>query len=177
VKSSAYATFRLAQRPIARGKLLSDAFEAILPYFPDHGFRMAVRHKNKTFSTLLALVFGGLGLHRFYLRGLTDPWGWLHMASVPLSVLLWALFPGRPLLFVCAPLVLSALGGVIETLVTGLTPDEQWDARHNKESGKLSDSGWPVVALLVLALGGGATGLIAAIARTFDLLITGGSYG
>jgi hypothetical protein len=31
--------------------------------------------------------------------------------------------------------------------------------------------------MLVLALGLGATALIAAIARTFDMLFTGGSYG
>jgi hypothetical protein len=31
--------------------------------------------------------------------------------------------------------------------------------------------------MLVLALGCGATALIAAIARTFDIMLTGGAYG
>jgi hypothetical protein len=33
------------------------------------------------------------------------------------------------------------------------------------------------VVLLVLTFGGGAIAVIAAIARTFDLLFTGGAYG
>jgi TM2 domain-containing membrane protein YozV len=138
---------------------------------------MAIRHKNKTFCTLLTLVFGGIGLHRFYLYGAKDPWGWLHLSTVPMSLLLWASAPGKPLLFTAAPLVMSILAGFLETLVIGLTPDEKWDAAHNAGSGQLSDSGWPVVLLLILTMGGGCTALIAAIARTFDLLITGGSYG
>ena len=138
---------------------------------------MAVHHKNKAFCTLLALVLGGLGIHRFYLYGAKDPWAWLHLSSVPLSAVLWISAPGRPLLFTTAPLVLSILTGIIETLVIGVTADDKWDAAHNPESGHRTDSGWPVVLLLIVALGGGATALIATIARTFDLLITGGSYG
>jgi TM2 domain-containing membrane protein YozV len=138
---------------------------------------MAVRHKNKTLSTLLAFILGGLGIHRFYLHGVKDPWAWLHLSTAPLSALLWASAPGQHLLFVAAPLVISILAGFIETLVIGLTPDEQWDAAYNRDSGRQSDSGWPVVLLLVLTLGGGATALIATLARTFDLLFTGGSYG
>ena len=32
--------------------------------------------KNKTLATLLALLGGPVGLHRFYLHGLRDRWGW-----------------------------------------------------------------------------------------------------
>ncbi|RYE78204.1 MAG: NINE protein, partial [Oxalobacteraceae bacterium] len=32
-------------------------------------------HKNKTLATLLALLFGSIGLHRFYLYGRRDLWG------------------------------------------------------------------------------------------------------
>jgi hypothetical protein len=69
------------------------------------------------------------------------------------------------------------LAAFLETLLIGLTPDEKWDARHNAGSVRQSDTGWPVPLMLVLALGLGATALIAAIARTFDMLFTGGSYG
>ncbi|MDB5798683.1 MAG: hypothetical protein JWP36_2585, partial [Paucimonas sp.] len=31
-------------------------------------------HKNKTFATLLAMLVGGLGIHRFYLHGLRERW-------------------------------------------------------------------------------------------------------
>jgi hypothetical protein len=89
-------------------------------------------------------------------------------------LLLWT---GAPLLFSASPLVISVLAAFIETLVIGLTPDDKWDALHNRDSGHQSDSTWPLALLLVLTLGLGATALIAAIARTFDLLYTGGAYG
>jgi TM2 domain-containing membrane protein YozV len=112
-------------------------------------------HKNKTLATLLAALFGGLGAHRFYLYGKKDGWAWVHLALFPLSV-----FPA-----------------FIEALVIGLTPDEKWDAIHNSHSGRQSSSGWPLALVLVLTFGGGAIATIAAIARAFDLLYTGGAYG
>lgn len=112
-------------------------------------------HKNKTFSTLLAAVLGGLGAHRFYLYGKKDVWAWVHLVFFPVSV----------------------YAGFIEALTIGLTPDDKWDARHNGGSGKQSASGWPLILLLVLTLGFGATAVIATLARAFDLLYTGGAYG
>ncbi|QDZ26882.1 NINE protein [Noviherbaspirillum sp. UKPF54] len=138
---------------------------------------MSTFHKNKTVATLLAFVAGGLGAHRFYLYNRKDPWAWIHLASVPLSLLLRLLAPAQPSLFVAAPLAISVLSGFIEALVVGLTPDDKWDARHNATSGRRSESGWPLAVLLVLTLGVGAVALIAAIARSFDLLFTGGAYG
>ncbi|HEY8609119.1 MAG TPA: NINE protein [Noviherbaspirillum sp.] len=116
---------------------------------------MTTAHKNKTLATLLAAVLGGLGAHRFYLHGKKDVWAWVHLALFPLSV----------------------FAGFLEALIIGLTPDDKWDARHNEDSGRRSASGWPVVLLVVLTFGVGATALIAALARTFDLLFTGGAYG
>jgi TM2 domain-containing membrane protein YozV len=112
-------------------------------------------HKNKTLATLLAFILGGLGAHRFYLHGKKDRWAWVHVALFPLSV----------------------YAGFIEALVLGLTPDDKWDAEYNAASGQQSDSGWPLAVLLVLTLGVGAVAVIATIARTFDLLYTGGAYG
>ena len=134
-------------------------------------------HKNKTLATLLALLFGSAGLHRFYLYGRRDLWGWVHLATLPLSALLILGNPEAPAIFSAAPFVLSVLAAFLETLIIGVTPDEKWDARHNAGSGRESDTGWPVPLMLVLALACGATALIAAIARTFDILLTGGSYG
>lgn len=113
------------------------------------------QHKNKTFATLLAAVFGGIGAHRFYLHGWKDFWAWVHIATLPVAI----------------------FAGFIEALVIGLTPDEKWDAQHNRNSGKQSRTGWPIAVLLVLTFGVGATSLIAAIARAFDLLFTGGAFG
>lgn len=133
--------------------------------------------KSKTLATFLALVAGGLGAHRFYLKGLGDRAGLLHLASLPLSGLLAGSFPGWPSLFSYAPLVLSMLIGVLAALILGLTPDEKWDAMHNPDAATPSKSGWPLVILLVLSVGLGSVGLIWVIARSFDLMLTGGAYG
>jgi hypothetical protein len=134
-------------------------------------------HKNKTLATLLALLFGSVGLHRFYLYGRRDLWAWVHLATLPLSLLLMLGSPEAAAIFSAGPFVISVLAAFLETLLIGLTPDETWDARHNPASGHVSDTGWPVPLMLVLALACGATALIAAIARAFDILLTGGSYG
>ncbi len=112
-------------------------------------------HKNKTLATFLAATLGGIGAHRFYLYGKGDRWAWVHVLLFPFSV----------------------FAGFIAALVLGLTPDEKWDQQHNPNSGQKSHSGWLLIILLVATFGGGAIALIAAIARTFDLLFTGGAYG
>ncbi len=116
---------------------------------------MTAPHKNKTLATFLAAVLGGLGAHRFYLYGVRDWLAWLHVALLPLAV----------------------FAGFIAALVIGLTPDERWDAQHNAASGRESDSGWAGILLVIATFAFGTTLLIAVIARTFDLLYTGGAYG
>jgi hypothetical protein len=136
-----------------------------------------VKHKNKTLATLIAAVLGGIGMHRFYLYGPRDRFGWLHILSIPLSLALMAANPGTPQLFSALPFVLSVLCGCLEALVIGLTPDDKWDLRHNAGSGKPSESHWILAVIIVLTVGLGAMGLIALIARSFDLLFTGGAFG
>jgi TM2 domain-containing membrane protein YozV len=138
---------------------------------------MPSTHKNKTLATLLALTLGGLGMHRFYLKGMQDRWGLLHLSTVPLALGLVYAGNGLPFIFAASPFIFSVLAGFLEALILGLTPDEKWDALHNSRSGRQSDSGWPLAVLLVLALGVGATALIAMLARTFDIIFTGGAYG
>lgn len=150
---------------------------SITPKQPEPMPNQARPHKNKTLAALLAFVTGGLGLHRFYIGGMRDRWGWIHLMSLPAWLLLATALPDQPGLFTGAPLVLSVLIAFIETLVIGVTPDEKWDEFHNAGSGRQSSSAWPLAVLLVLALGGGAISLIWTIARTFDLLFTGGAYG
>ncbi|MFZ6642463.1 NINE protein [Undibacterium sp. TC4M20W] len=134
-------------------------------------------HKNKTLATLLAALFGAIGLHRFYLGGKKDKWGWLHFITLPISMVIHYFYFGKPEIVQYSFLLVSFLIAILETLVMGLTPDEKWDARHNSKSGKTSESNWPLALLLVLTLAVGAFALIATIARTFDLLYTGGAYG
>jgi hypothetical protein len=112
-------------------------------------------HKNKTFATLLASLLGGVGAHRFYLYGKNDKWAWLHVLLFPFSI----------------------YAGLLEALVIGLTPDDKWDAAHNQQSGRQSQSGWPLALLLVLTTGGGAIAVIVSIARVVDYIYTGGAYG
>ena len=138
---------------------------------------MPVRHRNKTFATLLAALTGGLGLHRFYLRGWGDKWGWLHVSSIPVAALALMSGIGQHVLFQAGALVLSVLCGFLEALVLGLMPDDKWDRTFNSTSGKTSASAWPLALLLVLTLGLGGTVLIAVIARSFDLILTGGAFG
>ncbi len=135
------------------------------------------RHKNKTLTTFLATVFGSIGLHRFYLHGGRDRFGWLHILAIPLSLALMAARPDTPKLFTGLPFVLSALIACLEALVIGLTPDDKWDVRHNAGSGKASQSHWILAVILVLTVGLGAMGVIALLARSFDLLFTGGAFG
>jgi hypothetical protein len=116
---------------------------------------MTVAHKNKTLATLLAALLGGVGAHRFYLYGSKDRRAWLYVLCLPFSI----------------------FAGFIAALVIGLTPDEKWDATHNAASGQSSDSGWLVILIVIATFGIGTGLLIATIARTFDLLYTGGAYG
>lgn len=134
-------------------------------------------HKNKAFTTLLAFLFGTLGLHRFYLHGGKDRWGWLHLAALPASLALRLAFPGADWFYQILPLILSGLAGFLEALVLGLMPDEKWDAHYNRISRQQSDTGWPLAVVLVATLMLGAGVLIATMARLFDLLYTGGAYG
>ena len=130
--------------------------------------RPRAHYKSKTFATWIAIAGGSLGLHRFYLNGLRDPWGWLH----PLPALLgcygiararqlgqddhwsWLLIPLLGLVLSCA---------MLTAIVYALTPDEKWNARYNPV-GRASRSGWAAVigAALALLLGGGV--LMATIA-------------
>ncbi|MGV7210395.1 hypothetical protein ACLB1G_21385 [Oxalobacteraceae bacterium A2-2] len=138
---------------------------------------MAVLHHNKTLATLLAALLGGVGAHRAYLAGRRDPWLWLHLAALPASLAVALAAPGADPYFKLLPLILSVLAGFLQALVLGLTPDEKWDATYNSGSGRQSASNWPLALLLVATMMVGAGCTIAAIARLFDLLYTGGAYG
>ena len=138
---------------------------------------MTASHKNKTFATLLALLFGAVGAHRFYLKGGTDRLGLAHLCSVPIAGLIYGVGHAPNPFWVVLPLLISAVAGFIEALVIGLTPDEKWDAQHNARSAAKSNSNWMIAVLLVTTMMVGATVMIATMSRLFDLLYTGGAYG
>lgn len=119
---------------------------------------MNAPHLNKTLATFLAAIAGVFGIHRFYLYGFRDRGAWIYVLLSPL-------------------LLPTAFAGFIAALRSGLTPDEKWDALHNPNSGKSSDSGWLLIWIIVVTFSLSVTLLIAVLARAFDLLYTGGAYG
>lgn len=134
-------------------------------------------HKNKTFATLLALLLGWIGAHRFYLRGSTDRLGLMHVASLPMCGLIYGLLPEAHGFYKMLPLLVSAIAGFIEALVLGLKSDELWDKQYNPHSGRTSQAKWPLAVLLVTTMLVGAITVIGTMSRLFDLLYTGGAYG
>lgn len=134
-------------------------------------------HKNKTFAAALALITGGAGLHRFYLYGTKDLWAWMHVLLCAVTVGLMLAYPDRLLLLNTAPLIVSVLIAAIATFKIGLMPDEKWDAMHNPESEQQSNSNWIIAVLMVTNLTCSTTLLLITIARGFDIILTGGSYG
>jgi hypothetical protein len=131
---------------------------------------MAAAHhvKSKTLATWIALLGGCLGLHRFYLHGFGDRWGWLHPWP---SLVGWigvqrmqALGQDDRLAWVLIPFLgLTIAATALTAIVYGLTPDEQWNARHN--GGRAAPaSGWGAVIGVVLSLVIGGSVLMATIA-------------
>jgi hypothetical protein len=136
-------------------------------------------HKHKTFATLLASVAGSTGVHRFYLYGKHDRWAWLYLGflSVYAAWIAYATFTSQIASSVLAWFPLPVLVAFVEALVLGLTPDDKWDTRHNRSSLQQSNSGWPLVLVLVLTLAIGFVTMVSCLARATDLMYTGGSFG
>ena len=147
--------------------------------FPDfkNAQSMSTPHKNKTFATFLALILGGLGVHRFYLRGAVDKLGLMHLCSVPIAGMVYGLAPEVDGFFKLLPITISYIVAFLEALVLGVKADEKFDAQYNPASGNASSSRWILAVLLVTTMIVGSVTLIGTIARVFDLLYTGGAYG
>ena len=137
---------------------------------------MAAAHKNKTVATLLALLLGGFGIHRFYLKPGADRIGLLHLCCLPVTGILYGAVKPHPF-YIVLPLLVSYIVGFVEALVIGLTPDEKWDAQYNAHSGQQTHSNWVLVLLLVITMLVATTVLIGTIARLSDVMYTGGAYG
>ena len=124
--------------------------------------------KSKTLATWVALVGGSLGLHRFYLHGFGDRWGWLF--PLPTLVGLYGVQRMRDfgqddqLAWLLVPLLgVMLAAGMLSAIVIGLTADDAWHARFNPR-GPLVASGWAAIFGVMLALLVGAGVLMATIA-------------
>jgi hypothetical protein len=138
---------------------------------------MTTTHKSKTISALLGLTLGSIGAHRFYLYGKKDLYAWLHFSSLPFSFMLSKLYFNLNGLITYSPWLVSLMISLLVTMVLGLTADEKWDAKFNANSGKTSETNWPIAFIIIGAGFLGAMTLLFMIARAFDLYLTGGAYG
>jgi TM2 domain-containing membrane protein YozV len=124
--------------------------------------------KSKTLATWIALLGGSFGLHRFYLHGLRDPWGWLCPWPTLLGIygvqrartlglddgLSWLLIP-------LLGLMLAAT--MLNAIVIGLTRADAWNTRFNV--GRAApEIGWLTVLGVIFALAFGAASLMATLA-------------
>lgn len=125
-------------------------------------------YKSKALATWIAVIGGSLGLHRFYLHGFRDGWGWLFVWPTLVGLygvqrmrhlggddhLAWALIPILGVMIAIA---------MISAIIYGLTPDERWNQRFNP-TGPQGRMNWATVIGVAVALiiGGGV--LMATIA-------------
>ncbi|CAN5826752.1 NINE protein [soil metagenome] len=125
-------------------------------------------YKSKTIATWIAFVGGALGLHRFYLHGLRDGWGWLF--PLPTLIGLYGmqrmklLGADDHLAWVLIPWVgITVAAAMISAIVCGLTPDDKWNARFNPQ-GATHTTGWATIIGVIFALIVGAGVLMATLA-------------
>lgn len=149
------------------------AGSALLPFLSLH---FACPMKNKTLATLLALLGGPLGLHRFYLHGWRDAWGWFF----PLPTLAGVVGVMRTQQFgiddqigwLLAPLLGFTIAAcALTAIIYGLSTSERWNRRFNPTSppdAKAGTSNGFTIFVVVIALLLGTTALMSALALSFQ---------
>jgi hypothetical protein len=132
--------------------------------------------KNKTIAAWLAFIGGPLGLHRFYLRGINDLPGWL--LPIPTALGLYGLVRVQtnglddPWSWVLIPLLgLTIAACALTAIVYGLMTPEKWNARFNPSA--LADAApgrtnWFTIAAIALSLLIGTTVLLSSIVLSFQ---------
>jgi hypothetical protein len=132
--------------------------------------------KNKTLATWLAFWTGPLGLHRFYLYGLTDMLAWL--LPIPTALGFYGLERVQQLgqddqlSWMLIPLLGFTIAGcAMNAIVYGLTPIEKWNAKFNPQADALTPSGrtqWGTIIGIVVALLLGTTALMSSLVFSFQ---------
>lgn len=160
----------------------------VVPMQRARGLRAAVtraaRPRSKTRAAWLALLLGATGTHRVYLYGWRDRLAWLHPLPTLLGLagvvrmrnlgqddrIAWLLIPLLGLM-----LSLAALTAI----VWALTPDEQWDRRHNAGASTRPGRWGAVLAALAALLLGSVVlmGTIAFALQKFFEWQLGGAAG
>ena len=132
--------------------------------------------KNKTVATWLTLVFGPIGMHRFYLYGWRDTLGWLMIIPTLLGLYgyqrvedyglddvgSWVLLPifGFHLAAIC-----------LNAIVYGLMKCEEWNGKFNPDASPELAAGqtsWATIGAIVISLMLGTVFLLSALAYSFQ---------
>ena len=132
--------------------------------------------KNKTVAVWLAFFGGPFGLHRFYLRGLSDLPGWL--LPLPTALGLYGIERARSnglddlWSWVLIPLLgFTVAGCALSAIVYGLMAPEKWNARFNPSAPANAAAGrtnWFTIGAVALALMVGTTILLSSIVFSFQ---------
>ena len=132
--------------------------------------------KNKTVAAWLAFVGGPLGLHRFYLYGWADTFGWA--LPIPTALGLYGMQRVQqfgqddPLSWLLIPLLGFTIAGcAFMAILYGLSSPDKWNARFNPQASPTDPRGttnWFTVGAIALALMVGATVLMASLAFSFQ---------
>lgn len=132
--------------------------------------------KNKTLAAWLAFVGGPLGLHRFYLHGLTDMLGWL--LPIPTALGLYGIQRVQQFgqddqysWFLIPLLGFTIAGCALRGILYGLQTPERWNARYNPSAPELAAAGqtrWLTIGAIVVSLLMGTTVLMSSIVFSFQ---------
>ena len=132
--------------------------------------------KNKTLATWLTFFGGPLGLHRFYLRGFGDLWGWL--LPIPTALGLYGI--ERVMAFglddtmswwLIPLLGFNIAACALNAIIYGLMTREQWNARYNPRAAVDALAGrttWFTIAGVALSLLLGTGILMSSIVFSFQ---------
>ena len=132
--------------------------------------------KNKSVAAWLAFLGGPLGLHRFYLHGMGDLWGWL--LPIPTALGLYGIERVQQFgqddhySWMLIPLVGFTIAGcALRAILYALMTPEAWNARFNPTASPDAAAGqtrWVTIGAIVAALLIGTTVLMASLAFSFQ---------
>jgi hypothetical protein len=132
--------------------------------------------KRKTWAAWLAFLGGPVGLHRFYLHGPRDPWGWALFVPTLLGIYgierVQAFGQDDVASWLLVPLLGFTIAGCCLTaIVYGLMTREAWNARFNPglpQDAAPGGTSWLTIFAVAIALMVGAAVLMASIAFSFQ---------
>ena len=132
--------------------------------------------KNKTLATWLSIGVGTLGLHRFYMFGWRDSWGWT-MALLSLLGLYGferaqTMGLDDPLSWFLLPVLgLTIAASALNAIYWGLMSQAHWNGLYNPSEDAEHIAGrtnWFTVMALVLSMVVGTTALLSSLAYGFQ---------